>query len=401
MTHARIVGPLALFAMGASGCEAGTTATPEGFLLGDSAGVEIARNLQAKELIPRVHLGGDPLLRLGGDEEGQPDFFSQINSVHLDPRGNLWVADLLTSELRVFSIPAGEHLFTVGRRGEGPGEFMLPAPVGFDADGAWVWDQQLGRLTRFRLDGQFIDVQRVVHRGEVVPRLLLRTGDGAFLGRLPEAYPGPASDGMLLQDTVRVWRFEDFETDPSLVAQREGSTWVYAHGMQVPVPFTADSHLAVKGNLVVFTAPSGDPVLEVVEEGSLRRRIEVERARIPVTREAVDGVLGGPRLSEQMAEVIRERSAELPVPDLVPTWEWLRISPTGHIFALHHGTLLSGEAWDVFDPDGRLIALVTLDDQAHLMEVGDEHVVVMEMPEFRGPGVSVYPFQVPQEAPRD
>jgi hypothetical protein len=386
-----IVGVL-LLGISVVGCTESRPAAGEPFVLSDSAGIEVALNRPGVGTVPTLQLE-DPLLRLGSEVGGSPEFFGQINSLHLDPNGNLWVADIMSSELRVFAVPSGEHLFTVGRRGEGPGEFVMPMPIGFDEDGAWVWDRQLGRLTVFTLDGEFVEVQSVVTREQVVPQLLHRSRRGTFVGRLPQRFSGPLRDGLLIHDTVRVWEFDGFDVEPELLVKREGMTWIYGSGVQAPVPFTGDSRFEVRDDRLVATDPSGAPVLDVIEGGRLERRIKVERDREAVTRELIDEEVEGRRVSEQAAALLRARLPDLPVPEFIPTWEWIRLSPLTHVFALRHGTLLGGERWDVFDSDGRLVRVISLPDGAHLMEVGEQFLVVLEMPEMTGARIAVYPME--------
>jgi hypothetical protein len=65
------------------------------------------------------------------------------------------------------------------------------------------------------------------------------------------------------------------------------------------------------------------------------------------------------------------------------------------MFALRAGTLLRGEVWDVFDPEGRLLGALTLQNESHLMDADENYLVVVEMPELRGPGIAV--FGIPHE----
>ncbi len=385
-----VVGVLLLAGLGV-GCTEPDRVSVEAFVQSDSAGIEIALNRPDLGTIPTIELD-DPVLRIGSEGEGDPDFFGQINSLHLDPAGNLWVADITTAELRVFSVPSGEHLFSVGGRGEGPGEFGMPVPIGFDETNVWVWDQPLGRLTVFTLDGRLVEVRSVVTGQDVVPRLLHRTRRGTFVGRIPEVLSGPVSDGMIIQDTVRVWEFDGFTREPELLVEREGRSWIYASGVQAPVPFTGDSRFDVRDDRLVTTDPTGAPVLDVIEKARLERRIQVERSREVVTRESLEEEVEGPTLSQPAAALLRARLLDLPVPDLLPSWEWIRLSPMGHVFALHHGRLLAGERWDAFDPDGRLALVVSLPYGAHLMEIGEQFLVVLEMPEMTGPQVSLHSF---------
>jgi len=64
---------------------------------------------------------------------------------------------------------------TIGRSGEGPGEFSSPITIEVDGDGnVWVADPQLSRLSKFRLDGTLIAAVPAPH--PVVNFMPLRDG---------------------------------------------------------------------------------------------------------------------------------------------------------------------------------------------------------------------------------
>ena len=66
----------------------------------------------------------------------------------------LWVADASSNPgLHALDAARGELLFSVGKRGQGPGEFST-RPFSIElpftgANGIWGWDMGLQRLTRF------------------------------------------------------------------------------------------------------------------------------------------------------------------------------------------------------------------------------------------------------------
>jgi hypothetical protein len=60
------------------------------------------------------------LWRVGGDDEEV--LFGVISQLLHDESGNVYALDSQLSEVHVYS-PSGEHLRTIGREGEGPGEF--------------------------------------------------------------------------------------------------------------------------------------------------------------------------------------------------------------------------------------------------------------------------------------
>lgn len=94
---------------------------------------------------------------------GGAKWFDRLSSVTVDPRGErLYVVDIggVGSEnhrVRAFDARTGAHLFDIGRRGAGPGEFNLPRDLAIGKDGRlYVVDGGNFRVQVFSRDGQFL-----------------------------------------------------------------------------------------------------------------------------------------------------------------------------------------------------------------------------------------------------
>jgi len=96
----------------------------------------------------------DELWRLGGDSEDEDEFFGLISRIITDADGNVYLLDSQLSEVKVYSAD-GEYLNTLGREGEGPGEFMRANSVFFAPGGSiGVLQAAPARLVRLTLDGE-------------------------------------------------------------------------------------------------------------------------------------------------------------------------------------------------------------------------------------------------------
>lgn len=167
--------PHVAFAAAATALAAGCARTPA------------SRDLDADALSPLALVEE---LRIGSLDD--PDSgFSAIHGVDVDRDGNVYAFEGQAAQIRVYD-PQGRHLRTIGRRGEGPGEFEDSPVFGVVGDTIWAYDSTLRRVTLFdrrgtvlstsRLDGVVVDLQRPGSIGYVLPRLVL--SDGLFLGEL-------------------------------------------------------------------------------------------------------------------------------------------------------------------------------------------------------------------------
>lgn len=86
-----------------------------------------------------VHNPKDPLyagqilileedLIISGDETQEDRMFQDIRTLDVDEDGNIYVLDEQAANIKVFD-GAGQHLRTIGRKGQGPGEFAFPIAV--------------------------------------------------------------------------------------------------------------------------------------------------------------------------------------------------------------------------------------------------------------------------------
>lgn len=84
-----------------------------------------------------------------GIEMGDSNYvFGGIAGVAYTPSGNIAVLDIQKHSVSIFS-PEGEFLQSVGRHGSGPGEFLLPAGMAFQPNGALIVSDAMGGKLAF------------------------------------------------------------------------------------------------------------------------------------------------------------------------------------------------------------------------------------------------------------
>ena len=93
-------------------------------------------------------------------DTGSRDEFGSVYDVAFGPDQSVFVADAVNHEVRVFGLD-GAHRFTFGRSGEGPGEFARLYSVAWLGDRLMALDSQLGRISEFSAEGQFLGQRRI------------------------------------------------------------------------------------------------------------------------------------------------------------------------------------------------------------------------------------------------
>ncbi len=103
---------------------------------------------------------GEIELEIGEIDGDDPYLFTSIGHVVSDEWGRVVVADMRTSEIRVFE-PDGRFAFRFGGHGEGPGELDSPSYMEFGPDGA-LWVRENARFSVFTLDSDGAAFERIV-----------------------------------------------------------------------------------------------------------------------------------------------------------------------------------------------------------------------------------------------
>jgi hypothetical protein len=128
------------------------------------------------------------LVRTIGDVDTEDEnlAFNSPSDIAMDSSGNIYILDSGNQRIQKFS-PAGKYLATIGRKGQGPGEFVSPSSLAIDSKGyLYVLDPNQGRLQILAPEGKDFkiihtiehDLQnvRVLRSGLFVARSSFRRG---------------------------------------------------------------------------------------------------------------------------------------------------------------------------------------------------------------------------------
>lgn len=245
--------------------------------------------------------------RIGGGAD-DPDGLSDLKGILSTRSGNIWALEASTQNIRVFD-SLGKPLRTIGRRGQGPGEFLWPDGMALAPDGViWVHDPQNGRFSLFSETGDFLTQQIAPAQG----RAWVWTGGIDRAGRIWDEVFGHL-EGDEPKRTLRRaepdWSRADTVSLPSCRppgwTSGDGSYWKPLEGSRggarysVGIPFYPGPVLAFDwAGGAVWCAPTGAEYRMFklgIEQHDTVARIHRGATPLPVTPAERDSAIAGIR----------------------------------------------------------------------------------------------------------
>lgn len=303
-------------------------------------------------------------LRIGTQMGEGPGAFGRIGALLADSGGRAYVLDTQAREVRVFG-PDGAYLRTIGRAGEGPGEFKSPAAMGWGPGGVLrVVDLGNGRVSEFRTTGELEGEHPLPGGFFISPWPGRFEPDGGLVAPVPRSIDGEFSVGLVRYDADMVpgdtLSPPDFDGEPRMfeLPSEDGG------GIKAGVPYAGGVawDLDASGTFWVARNTARYRIDRIGADGDTLVRIERTFAPAAVTRPEVDSAIAGMKwFTDQGGRVDRSQFPERK-PAIVRLW----VSSTGHLLvqpttsAFGSGWSAPAELLDVFEPDGRYLTELPL-----------------------------------------
>jgi hypothetical protein len=354
---------LACAALLGSGCaaEGGADAA---FEVTDSAGVTIAMSHRpAWGDGEGWRVEAEPALVIGSTEGDPAHVLSSVRRAIRLANGNVAVFDEAAQEVRFFD-PSGHHIRTVGRQGQGPGEFRSGDMGGYRGDSIFVYDMAMRRLTV--LDsagalGRMADTRTVVGqsswwRGPA--------GDGGFVLEPSGGPPNRAVD--FAWDSTLV-----FTVSAALDVVDTLGPWPYA---------TADRGRNLVTTVMAYVAPSPAGFFRGLSDRWVIDEYTLDGRHLRSLRRAWEPRPMSPGLRDSLLLRYGDQEntrMEVAFHEHLPTFSWLRTDAEGNLWVRRYATSSHRDhnPWDVFDTDGRWLGAVTMPDGLLVVQIGADFVL--------------------------
>jgi len=374
-----------LLAAAACATDAGAGAE---YTMVDSAGVTVVTNVSGSWTEATAwRVAAEPTVDIGV-LEGEPEYqlFRARDALRLSD-GRIVVANAGTNELRFFDAQ-GIHVRTVGRQGNGPGEFEgLGIVRPFPGDSLLAYDFNLTRASVFDSHGTFGRSYRVVPPTEggfgfAVDAL----SDGTLIVRSPLMFQGGMSEGAQRRDedyyTISAaGEFLDsvgtFPGGESFVeTARDGNNFMV---MLTQPPFGLTSVLAAHDMQVCFGSGDTYEVRCFLSDGTLTRIVRLDLPPRAVTPADVEGYK-----QQELAEAeddnarrrLESRFGEMPVRGTMPPYDDIEIDAAGNFWVREYAWQSGIERrWTVFDQEGRMLGDVTTPADFRITQIGEDFML--------------------------
>ena len=348
-------------------------------------------------------LADEPLVRVGLLDGPDEFLFGNITGAVRLEDGSVVVADQSIFEIRMFDA-SGRHVWTSGRKGEGPGEYEgIRLMRGCPGATVTVFDWSQDRITRLGPDGRVIDT-RVLAGAQVNPYndpTCAPNGDLVF-----DEWPESEWDD---EETVALGEFYRWKMDLSL--ERDDGAVTLARGIPGAERFNygGGSGPRTWGKDIAFTVTvtgvwygsADDYELEHVDwNGRVTRIARWAGPDLEVTREHLnryrDAYLARYETAEERRSFERERWPEIrdDLPESFPAYidEGLLSLPDGSVWVVPHAWRdLGGRAeFHLLGPDGTWLHRLTIPSGRTLLDAGPGWVLLLERGEFDEQSVAVY-----------
>ena len=328
----------------------------------ESKDIEVISNQKTPELKMRIVFKED--LSIGEIEGDENYMFGSSIAFNTDQEGNFYVTDWDNHRIQKYD-PEGKYLLTIGREGQGPGEFQSLSVARFDKENnLYVRDSRNSRISFFDKQGQFL---RQMPMKEIPDNLYINSKN-LFVGmKFSQSQEGN------VQKMTSIYGL--FDDKLNLVKE------LYRDEIEAPMPTGRDissmaeflakgfSELAFRPQAVLRMTdddfiylgyPDKYEVNVYSPEGMLVRKITRDYDPIQVRekdKKSFGESVGESFSSSILPEDLKEKAlAKVEYPKYKPAYKGFAMMENGWLAVIVESVADEYTLFDIFDQDGRYIA---------------------------------------------
>jgi 6-bladed beta-propeller len=397
---------LAVLVFAASACD---TAAPRPTAeVVDSAGTRIVRYDLTDVSVPVYRVLAEHDLEIG-TLDGDPEYaFSRITDLVLSADGGVLMSDAVTQEIRLFDVD-GRYEGTIGRNGEGPGEFATaPTIIDLSADTVFAFDSRNRRISAFLLSGELVDetTLRIGEGGR--PQSVIRLTDGSYLSRstwLNPAKVDEAHDVRLELDSIVVEHLDEsgavldtlgIVADRPRARRQQISAGGQFRVLQAVPPYAAQAQMRSDGTRLILARQEAFRIDMIDPSGRSEASLRVNGVQHPATAQQIR--------ARQEADILEDLghldldpltyalNLEF-LPERLPPFGRVVVSQSSDVWvSLTEFGFSEGLDWLVFSPAGELRGLVHTPPDFRLRAVGENVLIGFVLSELDVPYIRRYPL---------
>jgi len=381
------------------GCSGDSPPDPATYHQTDSDGVTIV--LSTRPNWPETggwQLAAEPTLRIGEVEGAAEYLFSRVADTRMIHDTVILVADGRSNELRFFDT-SGRFLYSVGREGEGPGEFEylfgLPNCYGDSIVAADISD----RLSIFTNSGEFVRVVQAYSSPlrQISPYQFACGGEGlTVVNGWGSAMTDPEDRFFRSFSHVYIGSVDggaQVDLGEFIASERWGTQSGGVITGSRPHPFGRQTRLAVaEGKVYVGTSESHE-VRVYDPDGVLQRLIRWEGDDLTLNSDVADEYFEFEiqRAPPGARPGMRREFGDMTLPGTRPAYSELMVDAVGNLWVWEFDPMRDAtQRWLVFGREGVWLGRVTFPPRHTVTEILDDKVVAVATDDLGVETVVVY-----------
>jgi len=299
-----------------------------------------------------------------GEVEGDENYmFGQNIFFNTDEDGNFYVSDLATHRILKYNAN-GKYLLTIGREGQGPGEFGSFSFIGFDKDNnIYINDAQNNRISFFDKEGKYL---RQIRMTERFSQVIINSKDFIIANKSSVSEEGNVQKLSSLyglfdgEFNIVAELFKD-EIEMPLPTGLDASSMgeyiakVFSISAFRPLPIT----VLADNDSIYLGYPEKYEINVYSPEGKLIKKINRDSEPIPVSKKDKESFvkIASENLPAIITEDIKEKALQnIKFPKYKPAYQGLTLLENGWLAVIVDSVEDEYTLIDLFDREGKYIA---------------------------------------------